>query len=271
MATTVRLRIDLAYDGAPFRGFARQPGDLPTVQGTLEGALSRLLDQEVDTTGAGRTDRGVHASAQVVHGDVDPAVPRAKRVLGDLDGLRGRLDGLVGEAIAVWAVRVVPDEFDARFSATGRRYRYRLSDAQNPHPLDRFAVWQVGRSLAVGRMRAAASHLVGEQDFASLCRAAPGRTTVRRVDGVTIARRGDEIHVRVHGRAFCHQQVRSMVAVLVEVGVGRREPAWAGEVVVARDRSAAPAVAPARGLILEGVSYGRRWPAAPPPEARRPV
>ncbi|MGH3442689.1 MAG: tRNA pseudouridine(38-40) synthase TruA, partial [Nitriliruptorales bacterium] len=232
---SVRLRIDLAYDGTPFRGFARQPGDLPTVQGALEGALSRLLGQEAVTTGAGRTDRGGHASAQVVHVDVDAGVERAARLLGDLDDLRRRLDRLVGDAITVWAVRAVSDDFDARFSATERRYRYRLSDAPDLHPLDRFAVWHVGEPLSVGRMRAAARHLLGEHDFTSLCRAVPGRTNVRRVDEVTLARRDAEIHVRVRGPAFCHQQVRSMVGVLVEVGRGRRDAAWAAAVLAARD------------------------------------
>ncbi|MEX0834632.1 MAG: tRNA pseudouridine synthase A, partial [Nitriliruptor sp.] len=131
----VRLRIDLAYDGSPFAGFARQP-DQVTVQGTLEGALSRCLGQPVATTCAGRTDRGVHALAQVVHLDVDPSVAVAQRSLVDLlagsptsPELRRRIDGLVGPPITVWGVRRVPADFDARRSATGRVYRYRLVDA----------------------------------------------------------------------------------------------------------------------------------------------
>jgi tRNA pseudouridine38-40 synthase len=268
----VRLRIDLAYDGTPFHGFARQPG-LPTVQGALEGALSRLFDQPVESTCAGRTDRGVHATGQVVHLDVDPVVPAAARQLGGGTGgrvtdLRRRLDLMLGGAITVWAARRVPEGFHARFSATERRYRYRLAEAAALHPLRRFGVWHLGRRLGVGPMRAAAGHLLGEHDFASLCRQAEGGHTVRRVDAITVRRVDDQVHVRVRGPAFCHQQVRSTVGVLVEVGLGRQDPDWAAEVLAARDRSAAPRVAPGAGLTLEGVSYGRRFPAAPPPTVR---
>jgi tRNA pseudouridine38-40 synthase len=264
----MRLRIDLAYDGAPFHGFARQ-GDVPTVQDALEDVLGRLLDQQVRTVCAGRTDRGVHALAQVVHLDLDPAVPAARRAVADLTGTRDRLDRMLGDAVAVWTVREVPDSFDARFSAVSRAYRYRIADVPVLSPLRRFDVWHLGERLGIGAMRIAARHLVGEHDFASLCRARPGVTTVRRIDRLTVSRPSDGlVHLRVRGRAFCHQQVRSIVAVLAEVGAGRRRPEWAGEVLAARDRSVAPAVAPPQGLTLERVSYGRGWPAAPPPEVR---
>jgi tRNA pseudouridine38-40 synthase len=267
MAETARLRIDLAYDGAPFAGFARQP-DQTTVQGTLEEALHRLLGLDVSTTCAGRTDRGVHAVAQVVHLDVDPALGRAARALEDLDVLAGRLDHLVGAAVTIWAVRRVTDRFDARFSATARRYRYRLVDAPRIAPLRRHDHWHVGEHLDVPAMRSAGRHLLGEHDFASFCRRAPGRTTVRRLDELTLARRDGAIHVRLSGAAFCHQQVRSIVGCLVEVGRGRRAPGWLDEVLAARDRAAAARVAPPQGLTLERVAYGRRWPSAPPPDAR---
>jgi tRNA pseudouridine38-40 synthase len=268
MADPVRLRIDLAYDGAPFAGFARQP-DQTTVQGTLEGALSRLTGQSVDTTCAGRTDRGVHALAQVVHVDLDPDGARGERALADLDVLADRLDHLVGRAITVWRVRAVPDAFDARFSATARAYRYRLADASRIPPLQRYDRWHVAASLSVARMRAAARHLVGEHDYASFCRKAPGRTSTRRLDAVTVVRRGGLVEIGLAGPAFCHQQVRSIVGCLVDVGHRRREPDWLAEVLEARDRSVASRVAPPHGLLLERVSYGRRWPAAPPVEARR--
>lgn len=261
----MRLRIDLAYDGTPFHGFARQPGGLPTVQGALEVALARLLGGDVATTGAGRTDRGVHATAQVVHLDAPPSA----RLTGDLDDLRQRLDRLVGDAVTIWAVRTVPDAFDARFSATQRTYRYRIADRLALHPLRRFDVWHRPGPLALAPMRAAARELVGEHDFASFCRAAEGRTTVRRVDVVTVGRDDDGVvGVVVRGPAFCHQQVRSMVGALVVAGDGTRDPRWVGEVLAARDRAVAPPVAPAHGLTLERVAYGRRWPAAPPRAAR---
>ncbi len=269
MSRRTRLRIDLAYDGGPFAGFARQR-DQVTVQGTLEGALGRVLGTAPATTGAGRTDRGVHALAQVVHLDVDADAGRASAALGDLDDLRDRLDRLVGPAITVWSVRRVGTGFHARFSAVGRGYRYRLVDAAVRAPLERHDRWQVGEPLDLAAMRAAASHLVGEHDFASFCRRAGRATTTRRLDEVALSRpRHGRIDIRFAGNAFCHQQVRSIAGSLVEVGRGRRGPDWLGEVLAARDRSAAGPVAPPHGLTLERVSYGRRWPAAPPPEARR--
>ncbi len=271
----LRLRIDLAYDGAPFVGFARQP-ELTTVQGTLEGALSRCLGQPVTTTCAGRTDRGVHALAQVVTLDVDPTAPVAQRSLADvLAGattgaeLRRRLDALVGPAITIWQVRRVPDDFDARFSATGRWYRYRLADADTLAPLDRFDRWHVGVPLRLAPMRAAARHLVGEHDFASFCKRVPGRSSVRRLERITIARPAPgQVDVALRGAAFCHNQVRSIVGCLVEVGRGRWEPERVGDVLAARDRASLARVAPPHGLVLERVTYGRRFPAAPPPHGR---
>ena len=263
-AACQRLRIDLAYDGAPFVGYARQP-DQVTVQGELERVLARIFDQTVDLTVAGRTDRGVHALAQVVHLDVELVGERARRALHDLTVLRSRLDQQVGPAISVWAVRRVSARFDARFSATARRYRYRLVDAEVADPLRRFDRWQVGEALALGPMRLAARPLVGEHDFAAFCRRAPGRGTVRRLDRVALSRpAAGRIDVVLDGAAFCHQQVRSIVGCLVEVGRGRREPDWVGEVLVGRDRRLAARVAPPHGLTLEQVRYGRSWPASPP-------
>ena len=263
-----RLRIDLAYDGAPFSGFARQP-ERSTVQGRLEEALARLLRQPVTTTCAGRTDRGVHALAQVVHLDVDPRTAGGDERRLDPEALRHRLDRLVGSPITIWSVRTVSDRFDARFSATSRGYRYRLVDAPAADPLRRHDRWHLARPLAIAPMREAAGALVGEHDFASFCRRAPGRTTIRRLEVVTVTRpRKGRVDVRLDGAAFCHQQVRSIVGCLVEVGTQRREPGWLADVLAARDRSVAARVAPPHGLTLERVRYGRGWPAAPPVAAR---
>ena len=260
---SVRLRLDLAYDGAPFAGFARQP-DQVTVQGTLEAAAARILGQQIDATCAGRTDRGVHALAQVVHFDLDPTVPRTARALHDLGVFRDRLDRLVGPPIAVWAARLVPGDFDARFSARRRGYRYRVSDAPALAPLARHDCWHVREPLAVPAMRAAAKHLVGEHDFAAFCKKAPGRTTVRRRDRLAIRRDGGIVHLAWEGTAFCPNQVRSIVGSLVEVGRGRQTQDWLGDVLVGGDRQRAGPVAPPQGLTLERVGYGRRWPASPP-------
>ena len=263
-----RLRVDLAYDGSPFAGFARQP-DQMTVQGELETALARILGQSVDLVCAGRTDRGVHALAQVVHLDVDPQVERTARALADLAVLRSRLDQQVGRSITVWSVRRVPSRFDARFSATARRYRYRLVDAPVIDPIRRHDRWQVGEPLALPPMRAAARYLLGEHDFAAFCRRAPGRTTRRRLDRVTLSRPAPgRIDVVLEGPAFCHQQVRAITGCLVEVGRGRCSPEWLAGVLAAGDRRDAARVAPPHGLTLEQVRYGRAWPAAPPAAGR---
>ncbi len=259
----VRLRIDLAYDGAPFRGFARQR-DVTTVQGTLEGALARLLGAEVSTTCAGRTDRGVHALAQVVHLDL-PQTPRSQRWRGELERLRVALDDQVREAITIWRVVEVDDGFDARFTPVERRYRYRIVDAPTIDPIRRHDAWHVKEPLRLRPMQRAAKHLLGEHDFASLCRKAAGKHTVRRIDAITVARAvPGELHIKLRGPAFCHQQVRSIAGCLVEVGKGRRDPDWLAEVLGARDRDAAAAVAPPEGLTLVEVRFPRPYDHAPP-------
>ncbi len=267
----MRLRVDLAYDGSPFAGFARQV-DQRTVQGDLEHALARLLGQDVATTCAGRTDRGVHALAQVVHLDVDDTRGHGA-ALDDPDALatlRRRLDEALGAPVTVWRVQRVPSTFDARFSATARTYRYRLvDDVAGADPIRRADRWRLADPLHVPSMRRAAAPLIGEHDFASFCRRANGRSTVRRLERITIARVAPgRIDVRMQGTAFCHQQVRSIVGCLVDVGRGRRETAWLAEVLDARDRAGAARVAPPHGLTLEAVSYGRAWPAAPPAHVR---
>jgi tRNA pseudouridine38-40 synthase len=262
-----RLRLDLRYDGGPYRGLARQPG-LTTVQGTVEEALERALGVSARTTASGRTDRGVHADAQVLHADVpDAAVP------GDLAALARRLDHALPTSITVEAVRRVPDTFDARFSAIGRAYRYRLRDGVDPRvegrddALDARDVWGVTGLLDVPAMRRASRALLGEHDFAAFCRRAPGRTTTRRIDHLTFRRLGPgpgRVDIRLRGPAFCHQQVRSIVGCLVDVGRGKRPERWIEDVLVSRDRSLASPVAPPHGLTLERVHFGPGVPASPP-------
>jgi tRNA pseudouridine38-40 synthase len=236
------------------------------VQGVLEDALSRLIGvapEAVATTVAGRTDAGVHAEAQVVHVDVPVGWPR----LADLDGVARALGGLVGPAVAVRRVRRVPASFDARRSATGRRYRYRLFDGPVLPPLWRHDTWQVLRGpLDVAAMHRAGQVLVGEHDYASFCRRrtvrlADGREveapTTRRIDRLSVRRSRPAalVLLRVDGAAFCHQMVRSLTGTLVEVGLGRRPVGWVAHVLAARDRTAAGRVAPPHGLSLVGVRY----------------
>lgn len=270
-STATRLRIDLAYDGGSYAGFARQP-DQTTVQGVLEDALARVMGHDVDITCAGRTDRGVHALAQVVHVDVDPGGlgdDRGVRALADLEVLRERIDRMAGAPISVTSITAVDETFHARFSATSRAYRYRLAT----HPADprlRAVVWHVDGPLDLEAMSAALPGLLGEHDFAAFCRKAPGRPTTRRLLGVDVHAHGDgdqsgltdEVRVDLRGTAFCHQMVRAIVGSLMEVGQGRQCADWLREVLDARDRSLAGPVAPPHGLTLMEVRYDPPWPSA---------
>jgi len=278
----VRLRVDLAYDGSPYHGLARQPG-LVTVQSCVEEALERILGVTVRTTASGRTDRGVHARAQVLHGDVSAAALEALAHPGPwaaggarrADAVARLVTALADElpaSIRVHAVRPVPMSFDARFSAIARAYRFRLRDGIDPRAdvgtgRDEPDVWGISDRLDVPAMRRSSRALVGEHDFATFCRRAPGRTTVRRIDTLTLRRVGvapGRIDIRIEGRAFCHQQVRAIVGCLVDVGRGRRPEGWIGAILAAGDRSLAAPVAPPHGLTLERVRFGRGIPASPP-------
>jgi tRNA pseudouridine38-40 synthase len=212
----------------------------------------------VATTCAGRTDRGVHALAQVVHVDVPHRLA--------LPLLVQRLDKLVGNEITIWSITEVTPDFDARFGAIERAYHYAVAD-QPIDPRDRHRVWDLGRPLRIRPMQQAVKVLLGEHDYASFCRRPPGGTTTRRIDAITVARRDRLVHVRLRGPAFCHQQVRSIVGCLVEIGLGRRPAEWLGEVLAARDRATAARVAPPHGLTLEAVRYPRSFADAPPPQA----
>jgi tRNA pseudouridine38-40 synthase len=244
----VRLRLDLAYDGAGFHGWARQPG-LRTVQGDLETALATVLRvDEVAVTCAGRTDTGVHARGQVAHVDVDRADPQR---------VRRQLDGLLPDDIRVRRVVAVPDGFDARFSAVWRRYAYRIADrpeAQDPLTRGYVLAWK--RPLDLDAIDRASKDLLGRHDFAAFCKRREGATTIRTLLDLAWERDADDVLVgTVRADAFCHHMVRSLVGCLVAVGEGRRPPEWAGEVLAAATRDPAVTVVPPHGLTLEEVGY----------------
>ena len=246
--SVVRLRIDVAYDGAGFAGWARQPGQR-TVEDTLAGAIGvvlRLPDPPALTV-AGRTDAGVHASGQVVHVDLPDATDPA--VLGR------RLAGVLPFDIVVRRAAVAPDGFDARFSAIGRRYRYRISDGP-ADPLRRHDTLTWQRPLDAAAMTAAGATLQGEHDFAAYCRPREGATTIRTLHRLTADREADGVVVvAAEADAFCHNQVRAMVGALLAVGDGRRPVEWPRQVLDAGVRDSAVNVAPAHGLTLVGVDY----------------
>ncbi len=257
MAGTTVLVV--AYDGAPFAGFARQDGQL-TVQGRLEGALGTALRRRVETECAGRTDAGVHALGQVVSFPSEDADPNAAALVRSLNAL-------AGPEIVVRGVRFAPAGFSARHDALAREYRYRLVPGSVPPLFLRDAAWWVKGPLDLDAMREGAAHLMGEHDFAAFCTAetarrlqtATGRGTLRSIDlleiGTACELGEQEVVVRVRGRAFLHSMVRIVAGTLVEVGRGKREPGWVGEALASRDRSAAGPTAPARGLVLWRVTY----------------
>ena len=244
----MRLRIDLAYDGGDFHGWATQPG-LRTVQGELESALRTVLRlPEVATVCAGRTDTGVHARGQVVHLDVDDLAD------SELPVLARRLNGVLEPDVRVRRVVAAPDGFDARFSPLWRRYAYRVCDGV-PDPLTRGHVLSWPRQLDVGTMSDASRELLGLRDFAAYCKRREGATTVRTLVDLSWSRAGDVVTGVVRADAFCHHMVRSLVGALLTVGEGRRPVAWPAEVLAAGVRDPAVAVVPAHGLTLEEVGY----------------
>lgn len=239
-------RLDLAYDGTDFHGYARQPA-VRTVQGELEAALERHTGP-VETFVAGRTDRGVHATGQVASFSTNVDL--------DVDRLQRSLNRMLGPEIAVLALCRAGPGFHARFSATGREYTYLVLDREPPDPFLARTAWHYGCRLDEDRMAAAAAHFVGEHDFASFCRAAEGRSCVRLVRRATWRRlREGLLAYDVAATSFCHQMVRSMVALSVEVGRGRVAPDAVPAIVAARDRAAARGAAPPHGLTLVSVDY----------------
>ncbi len=248
----VRVRVDLAYDGTGFSGWARQPGR-QTVQQHLEEALAEAFGQPVPVVCAGRTDAGVHARGQVVHADL-PDVIWSRRTP---HGLRAILNRLTDERVWVRRVHPAPHGFDARFSALSRHYAYRMwDDPGGVDPLTRRWVVHHRRPLDAGAMARAAAALVGEHDFAAFCRPREGASTVRRVLSVDVGRDEQRLLVVAIGAdAFCHSMVRSLVGALVAVGEGRRRPEWVAQVLAARVRDSAVTVMPPSGLVLERVEY----------------
>jgi tRNA pseudouridine38-40 synthase len=256
----VRLRLDLAYDGTDFHGWAKQPS-LRTVQGTLEVALTQILRVEAaPVTCAGRTDTGVHARGQVVHVDVDD--DRLAAATGRIPGppavaLLKRLNGVLPGDVRIRRAAQAADGFDARFSAVWRRYAYRIADsAELMDPLMRRSVLFWPRRLDLDAMNKAAALLTGEHDFAAFCKRREGATTIRTLVELSWSRDRDGVAVAaVRADAFCHNMVRSLVGCLLVVGEGRRDPSWAGDVLQREKRDAGVTVVQARGLTLEEVAY----------------
>ena len=250
----MRVRLLVAYDGTAFHGFAPNR-DVVTVAGALADAIERVVGEPVTLTGAGRTDAGVHAWGQVVSFDPTGDV--------DLRRLQRSVNGLCGPAIAVREATKAPDSFDARFSARWRRYRYSVLNDPAPSPFLASTAWHVPEPLDVAAMRLACDPLIGEHDFSSFCRVPrvpagePPTSLVRRVREAMWTDAGDGLlRFEISATAFCHQMVRSIVGLHVDVGRGRRHAGDVLGILRARDRAANTSnVAPPHGLCLWEVGY----------------
>lgn len=253
---TVRWRLDVAYEGTDFAGWARQPGRR-TVQDTLETAIATVLRLDAaPLTVAGRTDAGVHARGQVCHVDLpaDLAPLRGREPLES--SLPRRLGQLLPADLRVTAVRPACAGFDARFSASWRRYAYRIcDDPARVDPLRRREVLAWPRRLDLDAMAAASAGLVGVHDFAAFCRQRAGATTIRSLLSLTWQRADGLVVATVTADAFCHQMVRSLVGAMLVVGEGRRAPSWPADVLEAGVRDPLATPASPHGLTLEEVGY----------------
>ncbi len=249
----VRVRLVVAYDGAPFHGFAVNAG-VRTVGGALTEAITTVVGHPVDLTCAGRTDKGVHARAQVVTFDAD-----GDRF--DLEGLVRSINKLCGPDVAVTDAAVVDPSFDARFSAVARRYRYRILNRAAPDPFQARYAWHVEEPLSLPAMVLACDPLIGEHDFAAFCRRPKRRdgeqaSLVRRVSEAVWHDDGDgDLRFEIEAGSFCHQMVRSVVGTLVDVGRGKKHAGDVRAIMRSGDRNRAGDLAPPNGLTLWAVRY----------------
>jgi tRNA pseudouridine38-40 synthase len=260
-AVTLRIRVDLSYDGTHFSGWAAQPGRR-TVQGTLTEGLTTVLrlGEPVRLTVAGRTDAGVHARGQVAHLDVDEDAwerLRGRSGRSPQEAAENRLRGILPPDIGIRRVSLAPEGFDARFSALRRRYLYRIcDDPALADPLRRSDTVVVRGPLDVAAMDAAASRLLGLHDFAAFCRRREGATTVRTLLRFEWSRgAGAVVEGAVEADAFCHSMVRALVGAVVPVGEGRFGDDLPLRVLEGGQRDPRVKVMPAHGLCLEEVVY----------------
>ncbi|WP_018297742.1 tRNA pseudouridine(38-40) synthase TruA [Corynebacterium lubricantis] len=262
---TSRLRIDLAYDGTDFHGWARQKegpdGPIRTVQEVVEDALSTILRVPVQLTVAGRTDAGVHAAGQVAHFDIPLECLDQRTLNGDPHRLVRRLGRFLPEDIRVDEVAFAPAGFDARFSALSRRYVYRITTHPGgalPMRVRDTATWI--KPVEVTAMQEVAHALVGLNDFAAFCKPRPHATTIRDLQSFvwrdsSTSMEPNLYEAEVIADAFCWNMVRALVGACLAVGEGRRDLSWAAVLLQEKQRSSQVPLAPARGLTLMGVTY----------------
>ena len=248
-----RLRLDIAYDGTQFSGWATQP-DKRTMQDMVEEAIARIVRHDIDSVVAGRTDAGVHATGQVVHVDIADAAFERDLTYKDL---RYKLNRILDEDIRITNISDAPSGFHARFSALRRYYSYKiLDDNQVITPAQRFDVAPWYRHLDHNVMNEAAAHLLGTHDFAAFCKFKQGGTTVRSLEKYEWVRTEDGLLIAdVVADAFCYSMVRNLVGAIVCVADGRKPASWIAELLANKERVSDSLVFPARGLTLYRVDY----------------
>lgn len=250
-AVRVRVRATVAYDGTGYSGFAVQADGTRTIGGELTDALARVIGHPVELTCAGRTDSGVHAWGQVVSFDADPNDL-------DLEALQRSVNKLLRPQIAIRSIECVAPDFDARFSATARTYRYSILNTTSPSPFLAATAWWIEAPLDLRSMRLACDPMIGEHDFSAFCRRPNDDASLtRRVrDAHWEALDGDVLEFWITANAFCHQMVRSIVGTVVEVGLGKKRAGDLTGIIRSGDRSQAGQLAPPHGLCLWDVTYG---------------
>jgi tRNA pseudouridine38-40 synthase len=245
-----RYKLLVEYDGTPYAGWQRQAGEY-SVQEAIETAIAGFSGETVSVRGAGRTDAGVHAAGQVAHLDLERDWPAAKV----RDAINAHLS-MAGEMVAILESEKVADEFDARFSAVKRHYRYVIVNRRAPLTYERNRAWWVSRKLDAEAMNTAAQFLVGKHDFTTFRSAqCQSKSPVKTMDAVTVTRNGEHIEIFASARSFLHNQIRSIAGTLEKVGEGSWQPEDVAKVLEARDRSACGPVAPPPGLYLMRVEY----------------
>ena len=241
------LRLEICYDGTRYRGWQRLSDTDNTIQGKLETVLSRILGERIEVSGSGRTDAGAHAACQVANFHTNSDLP-CERILSELRRY-------LPEDMGIYSCREAADRFHARLNCKAKTYRYRVWNADTPCVFERRFVYVLPERLDIAQMEKAAAHFLGEHDFSAFCaNKKMKKSTVRRIDALTIAREGEELRFTVTGNGFLYNMVRIMVGTLLEVGMGKRSadsiPALFGA-----SREKAGFLVPAQGLCLMEVDY----------------
>lgn len=241
------LRLDICYDGTRYRGWQRLPGVDNTIQGKLEQTLSRILGEEIEISGSGRTDAGAHAVGQVANFHCRSTMP-AEEILS-------QMRRYLPEDIGIYSCKEASERFHARLNAKTKTYRYRIWNGDVPCVFQRRLVTVMPQKLDTAAMERAAAHLLGEHDFSAFCAAkSKKKSTVRRIDAVAITRKGEELRIDVTGNGFLYNMVRILVGTLVEVGLHQRDPDSIPELFGAA-RQNSGMLMPAQGLCLMEVTY----------------